>query len=335
MTRTATRDSRARCPPAPEARTTITSPLTLVRTCHCRASLALPYRSRTLHHSPEDIFEAFFGSARGGMGGMGGLGGMGGMGGSPFESMMGSGGFGMPGGASGSGMRFGGGGMGGMGGMPGGGFSGVPSRGPSPGSPPPKPAAIEVPLNVTLEELFSGVTKTRKLTRRVADPSGRVQSVEETLSIAVKKGWKAGTRITFEGKGDMLTPGAPAADIVFVLHELPHALFSRKGPDLVTWLPVSLADALGHAPMAVSVPGIDGTLVRVQLHPPLQQGAVVSVAKEGMPLSKSPVERGRLLIHLDVRMPVSLPEPQRVTAQTACRQGVYDLKRKTPEEYAA
>ena len=54
----------------------------------------------------------------------------------------------------------------------------------------------------------------------------------------IKPGWKAGTRIIFDGKGDRL-PGRPPQDIVFVIRELPHPRFTRVGDDLVTQVRLS------------------------------------------------------------------------------------------------
>jgi hypothetical protein len=58
----------------------------------------------------------------------------------------------------------------------------------------------QVPLDLTLEELYSGCTKRRRVTRSIVDgASGRALPVEETLEIPVRAGWKEGTKITFEG----------------------------------------------------------------------------------------------------------------------------------------
>lgn len=61
--------------------------------------------------------------------------------------------------------------------------------------------------------------------------------------VEVKPGWKAGTRITFPGKGDE-RPGRPADDVVFVLKEAPHPRFTRSGNDLHTTVKVPLVTAL-------------------------------------------------------------------------------------------
>jgi hypothetical protein len=58
-----------------------------------------------------------------------------------------------------------------------------------------------VPLVLTLEELYTGTTKRRRVTRNILDAaSGKAMPVEETLEIPVKAGWKEGTRITFTGE---------------------------------------------------------------------------------------------------------------------------------------
>ena len=59
---------------------------------------------------------------------------------------------------------------------------------------------LQVPLVLTLEELYTGTTKRRRVTRNILDAaSGKAMPVEETLEIPVKAGWKEGTRITFTG----------------------------------------------------------------------------------------------------------------------------------------
>lgn len=60
-----------------------------------------------------------------------------------------------------------------------------------------------------------------------------IAGLQETLEVAITAGWKEGTRLIFDGKGDRL-PGRPAQDIVFVIREGPHPRFTRAGDDLIT-----------------------------------------------------------------------------------------------------
>ncbi|KAG0378463.1 hypothetical protein BGX24_003781 [Mortierella sp. AD032] len=210
----------------------------------------------------DDIFKTFFasfgggspfgddmggsrgGSRTGGMGGMGGMpGGMGGMGGMPGG--MG----GMPGG------------MGGMGGMPGGARTRTTNSSSSQqqqSSAPEKPPALVRALGVTLEELANGGTKRLKVNRKVRDGSGR--SAEKILTIDIKPGWKAGTKIRFPNEGDELPNGA-TQDIEFVLEEKPHDTFTRRGDDLIVDLHLTLLEALSG--FSKTVKTLDGRTLPV------------------------------------------------------------------------
>jgi len=87
-------------------------------------------------------------------------------------------------------------------------------------------------LPVSLEDVLHGTTKKMKITRKVASDDGQsVRSEEKILSIDVRPGWKAGTRITFPREGDQL-PGSIPADIVFVVRDKPHPQFVREGSDI-------------------------------------------------------------------------------------------------------
>lgn len=228
-----------------------------------------------------------------------------------FENLFGGGGgFGGMGGGSRRGFGGSMGGMdddlfGGFGGM--GGMSGMGGRRPS------APQKVEVPLNLTLEELYTGTTKKRKVTRSIVDGgTGKSMKVEETLEIPVKAGWKEGTRITFPGKGDEY-PGRPAQDLVFVVSQKPHPVFQRQGDDLVTTVTVSLAQALTEG-NKIDVKSLDNRILRVPLKEVIKPGYERVVANEGMPISKSPGKRGNLKLKFSVRFPVHQIAGDKATA---------------------
>jgi len=95
---------------------------------------------------------------------------------------------------------------------------------------------------VSLEDLCTGVTKKMKITRQVLNPDGRTTRPEEKLlTIDVKPGWKAGTKVTFAREGDQ-APNTIAADVVFVIRDKPHPVFTRDGADINYRATVSLRD---------------------------------------------------------------------------------------------
>jgi len=92
--------------------------------------------------------------------------------------------------------------------------------------------AITRDLPVSLEDVMHGTTKKMKITRKVMSDDGQsMQTEEKILSIDVRPGWKAGTRITFPKEGDQI-PGSVPADIVFIVRDKPHPQFVRDGCDI-------------------------------------------------------------------------------------------------------
>lgn len=62
-------------------------------------------------------------------------------------------------------------------------------------------------------------------------PDGSNRKEDKVLTINVKPGWKAGTKITFQKEGDQTRNKIPA-DIVFIIRDKQHALFKREGSDI-------------------------------------------------------------------------------------------------------
>ena len=90
---------------------------------------------------------------------------------------------------------------------------------------------IEHDLYVTLEDIMRGCTKKMKISRRVLQADGTARKEDKVLTINVKPGWKAGTKITFQKEGDQGRNKIPA-DIVFIIRDKPHPQFKREGSDV-------------------------------------------------------------------------------------------------------
>ena len=105
----------------------------------------------------------------------------------------------------------------------------------------------------------------------------------------MKPGWKKGTKITFQEKGDE-TPGVIAADIVFVIEEKKHPQFERDGNDLIKTKVVDLHEALLGTKVFITT--LDGKSVNVDVPEIVDPKHVKVLVGEGMPLSKSPQQGG-------------------------------------------
>lgn len=154
-----------------------------------------------------------------------------------------------------------------------------------------------------------GATKRVKLNRQGTDPAtGRPARIEEVLTIDVKPGWKAGTKVTFEGKGDEPGGGGQAGDLVFVIEEKPHPRFKREGNDLIYTAKLPLVDALCGP--TISVESLDGRTVTAKVSAVAGPAVEKVVRGEGMPVSKG--GRGDLRVRFEPVFPKSLTEEQRV-----------------------
>lgn len=227
-----------------------------------------------------------------------------------FAELFGRGGFGgFPGGGGGSfhasGMEdiFGG----------GGGFGGHRMNGGGPRRPK-KDATHEMKLPCTLEELYTGSCRKMKISRRRIDPSTKVARQEsEILSVDVRPGWKKGTKITFQEKGDE-HPGRIPADIAFVVDEKRHPTFTRDGNDLVHVHRVPLREALTGT--VVELQTLDNRMLRIPVNEIVKPSMQKVVAGEGMPISKSG-GKGNLRIKFEVLFPSQLSTDQKEALKAA------------------
>ncbi|XP_008798261.1 dnaJ homolog subfamily B member 13-like [Phoenix dactylifera] len=173
---------------------------------------------------------------------------------------------------------------------------------------PQKAAPIENSLPCSLEDLYKGTTKKMKISREIADMSGKTMPVEEILTIEIKPGWKKGTKITFPEKGNQQRNVIPA-DIVFIIDEKPHPVFTREGNDLVVTKKISLVEALTGC--TVHLTTLDGRSLTIPINSVIHPSFEEIVPREGMPIPKDPSKRGNLRIKFDIKFPTRLTSEQK------------------------
>ncbi|XP_073281135.1 uncharacterized protein [Primulina huaijiensis] len=173
---------------------------------------------------------------------------------------------------------------------------------------PRKAPPIEQTLACSLEELYKGSTRKMKISREIADASGKTLPVQEILTIDIKPGWKKGTKITFPEKGNE-QPNVIPSDLVFIIDENPHGVFTRDGNDLVTTQKISLAEALtGYT---VHLTTLDGRNLTIPINNVIHPSYEEVVPREGMPIPKEPTKRGNLRIKFNIKFPSRLTAEQK------------------------
>jgi molecular chaperone DnaJ len=183
---------------------------------------------------------------------------------------------------------------------------------------------LESTVEVTLEEAYSGTSRTINL--QVEEPctackgSGRIQNLPcsvcrgagvvadiKRLEVKIPAGVATGSRVRISGKGQPGYGGGTSGDLYLNITVQPHATLERQGDDLLTSIPVPLAVAvLGGE---VQVPTPKGKLA-LKIPPETQNGRIFRLAGQGMPhLGKS--TSGDLLARVNVILPTRLTEKEK------------------------
>lgn len=142
----------------------------------------------------------------------------------------------------------------------------------------------------------------------------RLVTETEILTIDIKPGWKKGTKLTFQDKGNE-QPNQLPADLVFVIDEKPHSVFKRDGNDLIMNHRVTLAEAIGGT--TVDLTTLDKRTLSIAVNDIVSPGYELVVSREGMPITKEPANRGDLRIRFEVKFPTKLTPEQRAGLKRA------------------
>jgi len=161
-------------------------------------------------------------------------------------------------------------------------FGGGMRRGPRKG------ADLQTEATITFKEAVFGTTLDLRLNNDGNGP--------QNISARVPAGVNDGAKIRVKGKG---APGeAGPGDLFIELHVKPHAIFSRKGENLLLTLPVTFAEAALGADL--KVPTLAGDDVTVRLAAGTPTGRLLRVKGRGI---KKGAVTGDLLITIEVQVP--------------------------------
>jgi curved DNA-binding protein len=148
----------------------------------------------------------------------------------------------------------------------------------------PAPTATAV-AEVTLDEVARGA-------ERMVDVDGR------RLQVKIPAGVADGAKIKLRGGGPRGGDAGNAGDLVITVRVKPDPRFERRGADLVTEVPLTLAEALlgGEVP----VPTPTGS-VKLRIRPNTQNGQEIHVGGRGLP--KRGGGKGDLIVRARVVLP--------------------------------
>jgi DnaJ family protein B protein 4 len=130
----------------------------------------------------------------------------------------------------------------------------------------------------------------------------------EVLQVEVLPGWKRGTKVTFDNKGDTLHGYLPQ-DLTFVIDVKPHDTYTLEGNNLLVSHKIALVDAL--AGTTINLKTLDGRSLPVSVDEVVRPGHEIVIENEGWPIRKELRKKGSLRIRFDVTFPARLSSSQR------------------------
>src|SRR5919202_1519552 len=172
---------------------------------------------------------------------------------------------------------------------------------------PRKGADLDQPVEITLEEAFTGTQRTFAI---------RDTQTGETRSVEVKipAGATDGLRVRVAGKGEPGLGGAAPGDLYLVVSVKPHPIFERDGEDLRVKVPTPLYTAVLGGEVMVPTPR--GSQLALKVPPETPNGQRMRLAGQGMPRVGG--GRGDLYAEVAVQLPRGLsPREKELFAQLA------------------
>jgi DnaJ family protein A protein 2 len=133
--------------------------------------------------------------------------------------------------------------------------------------------------------------------------SGSKISIEyEEISLPLKRGTPNGYKIILEGKGDTSSNGE-RGDLVFIIEEKRHNVFTRKHNDLFMTLKINLMEALGGFQRLLKT--LDGTtlFLTVPSGTVISPGTMKKIPGKGFPFFKDSSKYGDLYLTFAVEFP--------------------------------
>lgn len=164
--------------------------------------------------------------------------------------------------------------------------------------------AIEYDVYCSLEDINNGCVKKMKINKRVLQPDGTTRREDKVVTINVKPGWKAGTKITFPKEGDQ-HPNKTPADVIFIIRDKLHPIFKRDGVDLRYTASITLKQAL--CGFSIDVPTLTGKHATLNFTDEVVKPNTTKRLKGyGLPYPKETSKKGDLIVDFDIAFPDKL-----------------------------
>ena len=175
---------------------------------------------------------------------------------------------------------------------------------------PVKGSDLTYELSVSLGEILSGSEKTISLRR---------EGKTENVSVKIPKGIKAGQKLRLAGKGNPSPYGGPPGDLLLIINEQSHPVFTRDGNNLIVEQKIPFSKACLGA--EISIKSLEDKELKVKVPAGIQQQAKLRLKGHGLPAGKKG-GRGDIYVKFLVDIPKKLSEEQKKIIKELAEKGL-------------
>ncbi len=152
-----------------------------------------------------------------------------------------------------------------------------------------------------------GRGKTIKTPCNTCKGKGKVRRTQK-IKVKVPAGVDAGQSVRVRGEGCVGSNGGPSGDLLVEIYIKRHAIFTRRGMDVLCEVPITFTQAALGA--QIQVPTLDGK-VTYDLPEGTQTGTVFTLSGKGIPEVGNPRRRGSQRFTVVVETPTKLTKEQK------------------------
>lgn len=160
---------------------------------------------------------------------------------------------------------------------------------------------VEQPVEITLEEAFSGTQRTLQFQSANGQP--------RAINVKIPAGVDTGSRVRVAGEGAPGMGGGRRGDLYLIVKVAPHSRFERRGDDLYVKAQTDLYIMLLGGETRVPVMG--GKTVTLNVPAGTPNGKTFRISGQGMPRLRAPTTRGDLYVALEALLPATLSPRER------------------------
>lgn len=176
-----------------------------------------------------------------------------------------------------------------------------------------------VSVRISLEEAFSGTTRSLRLSVPSFGSEGQVTHDEREIKVKIPAGVTDGQTLRLAGKGGSGMGGGPAGDLYLEVKLEPHKLFEVHDKDIFLSLPIAPWEAALGA--KVAVPTLDGG-VEMKIPPGAQGGSTLRLKGKG--LAGNP--HGDQFVVLKIVTPKAQTPAQRALYQKMAKEFTFNAR---------